>query len=157
MVAVRLVFWSLSLSKEIPCTIAYMYSQKDHKTPLLHQRLGSLCLSFSLSLPPANSLECGNPLRSLSCLLSRPPREGTLCLCEQCKPCSRVLLVICINQGILASFSLSLSCRWLWTTRFQSVEGQQQVAPKQGPSICGILNGVTWDLLRSGPIEVSKY
>ena len=58
--------------------------------------------------------------------LSRPPWESALCLHEWCKPCSRVLLVICINQGVSASFSLSLSYRWLWTTRFRSIKGPQQ-------------------------------
>ena len=62
-----------------------------------------------------------------------------------------------VTQGILASFSLLLSYRWLWTTRFQSIKGPQQVAPKQGSGICGISDGVTQDLLRSGPIEAGKY
>ena len=57
--------------------------------------------------------------------LSRPPQEGALCLCEQGKPCSGVLLVLCINQGILASFSFSLSYRLLLTTRFWSIKGPQ--------------------------------
>ena len=64
-VAIRLVFWSLSLSKEISCTTAYIYSQKIINAPLLHQSLGphvflSLFLLFffffSLSLPPSSSL-----------------------------------------------------------------------------------------------------
>ena len=34
----------------------------------------------------------------------------------------RVLLVFCINQGITASFSLSLTYRQLWTTRFRPIK-----------------------------------
>ena len=58
MVAVHLVFWSLSLPKEISCT-SYIYThRKIVKSPLLHQSLGpcvffvslSLCLSLRLIL-----------------------------------------------------------------------------------------------------------
>ena len=110
--------------------------RKIIKAPLLDQRLGSpclfslsLCLSLppSLSLPSANSLEHGSLPSSLSLpWLSRPRQEGALCLSERCKPCSRVLLVLCVNQGISASFSLSFSYCRLQTTRFQSIKGPQQ-------------------------------
>ena len=96
--------------------------------PLLHQRLGSQCHSFSLSLshPLANSLEHGSLLSSLSCpgfqdLFKRTP----LCLRERYKPCPRALLVLCVTQGILASFSLLLSYCQLQTTRFWSIKGPQ--------------------------------
>ena len=50
----------------------YILTERSLKAPLLHQRLGSPCLSFFLSLflslPLANSLESGNPLSALSCL-----------------------------------------------------------------------------------------
>ena len=57
-----------------------------------------------------------------------------------------------ITQGILASFLLSLSYRRLWTTRFQSTEGPQQVAPRTGA-------WYMWYFGRSdsGPIEAGKY
>ena len=41
-------------------------------------------------------------------------------------PVSRTLLVLCVNQRISASFSLSLSYRRLCTTRFRSIKGPQQ-------------------------------
>ena len=40
-------------------------------------------------------------------------------------PVSRTLLVLCVNQGISASFSLSLSYRRLRTTSFRSIKGPQ--------------------------------
>ena len=40
---------------------------------------------------------------------------------------SRALLVFCVNQGISASLSLSLSYRRLQTTRFWSIKGPQQI------------------------------
>ena len=108
--------------------------RKIIKAPLLHQSLGphvflsfSLSLSpplpLSLSLPPANSLESGNPLSSLCCLgfkdlLSRVP----CAFVSSASPVLGVLLVLCVNQGILASFSLSFSYRRLQTIRFQSIK-----------------------------------
>ena len=41
-------------------------------------------------------------------------------------PVSRTLLVFCVNQGVSASLSLSLSYRRLWTARSQSIKGPQQ-------------------------------
>ena len=68
--------------------------------------------------------------------LPRLPQEGTLCLhplerapcafVSDASPVSRALLVLCINQGISASFYLSLSYRRLGTTRSQSIKGPQQ-------------------------------
>lgn len=106
--------------------------------------------------------------------LLRPSQEGTLCLhplegvpgafMSDASPVSRALLVLCINQGISASFSLLLSFFFffllffpplllsyprLCTTRFWSIKGPQQVAPEQG-------HWYTWHFGRSdsGPIEV---
>ena len=68
--------------------------------------------------------------------LLRPSGEGTLCLLpldgapgafvSDASPVSRALLVLCVNQGISASFSLLLSYHRLHTTRFQSIKGLQQ-------------------------------
>ena len=134
MVAVRLAFWSLSLSQEIPCITAYIYSQKDHESTLAPPEAWvpvSFFLSFSLSLslPPSSWFSGVWKPTKLTFLpsLSRSPQEGGLCLRERCKPCSRILLVLCINQGILASLSLSLSYHRLWTTRLQSIKGLKQL------------------------------
>ena len=43
-------------------------------------------------------------------------------------PVSRTLLVLWVNQGISASFSLSLSYRRLRTTRFWSIKGSEQAS-----------------------------
>ena len=59
--------------------------------------------------------------------LSRPLQEDALCLREWYKPCPRALLVLCVTQGILASFSLLLSYPRLRTTRFWSIKGLQQL------------------------------
>ena len=104
---------------------------------------------LSLSLPLTNSLECRNPRSSFSCPGFQDPLKGALCLRDRYKPCSRVLLILCINQGVSASFSLSLSYHRLRTTRFQSIKGLQQVAPEQGPGISGISDRMTQGLLRS--------
>ena len=68
--------------------------------------------------------------------LLRPSREGTLCLhplegvpgafVSNASSVSRALLVLCVNQGISASFSLLLSYHRLRTTRFWSTKGPQQ-------------------------------
>ena len=113
--------------------------RKIIKASLLHQSLGLhvFFVSFSLSLSRANSLEHRNPSCSLSCLGFEDPLEkapcaftcsrGALCLHERCKPCVRALLVLCINQGISASFSLSLSYHQLQNIRFRSIKGPQQL------------------------------
>ena len=59
--------------------------------------------------------------------LSRPFREDALCLRERYKLYPRALLVLCITQGIPASFSLLLSYHRLRTTRFWSIKGLQQL------------------------------
>ena len=95
--------------------------------------------------------------------LLTPSREGTLGLhplerapgafMSDASPVSRVLLVLCVNQGISAFFSLLLSDRRLHTTRFRSIKGPQQMSPRnRDTGIRGISGRVT-----QGPIEVGKY
>ena len=126
--------WSFDLYlKKLPCNKVYILTQSSIKDPCSTRDLGPrvllylclfLCLSFWLilwSVEPAKLIFLPG--------LSRPLKtfwEGALCLHEQYKPCPRVLLAFCITQGILASFLLSLSYRWLQTTRFQSIKGPQQ-------------------------------
>ena len=97
-VAVHLVFWSLSLSKETSCTTAYIYSQKIIKAPLLHQSLGPwvfLSLSHSPRLIPwsTETRLAHSPARASKTLSRRhtvpspPPWEGAWCLHERCKSC----------------------------------------------------------------------
>ena len=57
--------------------------------------------------------------------LLRPPRRPGAFVSDA-SPVSKTLLVLCVNQGISASFSLSLSYRRLCTTRFLSVKRPQQ-------------------------------
>ena len=59
-------------------------------------------------------------------------------------PVSRTLLVLCVNQGISASFSLSLSYRWLCTTRFWSIKGPQQVRVCEMLWFCSFLWQAGW-------------
>jgi len=125
------------------------------KTPLLHQSFGPrvfLSLSFSLSFPLFLSLSLSLSLffrlipwsteglwvhfpGQVSETLSRrrsapsPHREGAWGLREQSKPRAGALLAFCMNQGISASFSLLyFLIGWLWTTRFRSIKGLQQLA-----------------------------
>ena len=105
--------------------------RKIMKAPFLHQRLGSPCLSFSLSLSLSPLLRLiiwsiKTRRAHSSAWASKTPGAGALCLREQCKPWSRVLLVLCVNQGILASFSLSFSYRRLQTIRFRSIKWPRQ-------------------------------
>ena len=131
-VAVCLVFWSLSLLKEISCTTAYIYSQKDHESTLPPPEAWvpvSFFFSLSLSLSPLLRLiiwSIKTRRAHSSAWASKTPGAGALCLREQCKPWSRVLLVLCVNQGILASFSLSFSYRRLQTIRFRSIKWPRQ-------------------------------
>ena len=129
MVAVCLVFWSLSLSKEISCTTAYIYSQKDHQSTFAPSELGFPCVSFFHFLPLSLQLILWSieTCRAHSpALASKTPLERAPCaFVSNESPVSRSLLVFCINQGILAFFSLSLSYRQLQTTRFQSITGSQ--------------------------------
>ena len=87
-----------------------------NKTSLLHQSLGPrVFLSLSLSLRRilwsaeahwAHFLAWASKTPSRRHSAPSPHQEGSRCLCEQRKPRVRSLLVFCINQGILASFSL---------------------------------------------------
>ena len=111
--------------------------RKIIKAPLLHQNLSPRVFFLSLSLFLSLSFFFWLTLWSVktrcahsSARASKTPREGAWCLHEWCKSCVKDLLVLCIKQGISASFSLSLSYRWLRTTRFRSIKGPQQ------PSIC---------------------
>ena len=117
------------------------------KTALLHQSSGpcvflSLSLSLSLSLffrliPwSAEALWVQFPVRASKTLSRRrsepsPHREGTWGLCEKASPVPGPLLAFCVNQGISASFSLLyFPIGRLWTTRFRSIKGTKQYAPK---------------------------
>ena len=137
------------------------------KTPLLHQSFGprvflSFLLSFysfslSLSLFLANSLERRGPLSSLSCPGFSDTLKKVHCAFTHLRgrlvptwssasPKNRALLAFRVNQGLSASFSLSLSeppgsgplkdqqalsasfslllsYSRLWTTRFRSIKG----------------------------------
>ena len=74
-----------------------------NKTPLFHQSLGAcVCLSFFLSLSPANYLERRNPScllparasKTLSrrCTVPSPPQKGAQCLRELRKPCVKGII-----------------------------------------------------------------
>ena len=73
--------------------------------------------------------------------LLRPSREGALRLhpikrapeafMNRASPVSGTLLTFCVNQRISASFSLLyFPIGRLWTTRFRSIKGTKQYAPK---------------------------
>ena len=90
-----------------------------------------LSLSFWLILRSVETRRAHFPARASKTLLRRhfvpsPPWGGTWCIVSDASPVSRALLVLCVNQGISASFSLLLSYRWLRTTRFRSIKGPQQ-------------------------------
>ena len=141
------------------------------KTPLLHQSSGPrVCLSLSLSLSLPLSLsgyffgaQRFSEFTFLPGLL-RPTREGALCLhpikrmpeasMNRARPVPGALLAFCVNQGISASFSLLYFLIGpLWTTRFRSIKGPQQVAPRTGAWYTyADSDGVT-----PGPIEAGKY
>ena len=145
-VTVCLVFWSLSLSKEISCTTAYIYSQKDHWSTFAPSELGSPCIFFfcslSLSLflslqliiwsvetrrihPPAWASK--TPLRRHP--VPSPPPAGALCLHEQCKPCVKSFIGSLHKPGnisLFLSFTFLLSTQ---TTRSGSIKGPQPVMP----------------------------
>ena len=117
------------------------------KTPLLHQSSGPhVFLSFFVSLSPFFSgwSPGAQRLSEFTFLpgLLRPSREGTLCVhsierapeasVNRASPVSGALLAFCISQGLSASFCPLPSYRQLRTTKFWSIKGPQQVAPRTG-------------------------
>ena len=102
----------------------------------LHQSLGP-CVCLSLSVSSADSLErrdrlVHSPARasktvSRRCPVPSPPLERAPgAFMRDLNPVSRTLLVFCVNQGVSASFSLSLCYSCLRTTRSQFIKGPQQ-------------------------------
>ena len=97
-------------------------------------------LSFSLSLSPrlilwsAETCLAHSPSRASKTLSRRCPvpsphlERAPGAFVRDASPVSRTLLVFCINQGVSASFSLSLSYRLLRTARSWSIKGPQQPA-----------------------------
>ena len=61
----------------------------------------------------------------------------------------------CITQGILASFFLSLSHRWLQTTRFQSIKGPKHSAFSK--TSLNIWNFTVHGLLKTGLENFEHY
>ena len=134
--------------------------RKIVKAPLLHQSLGPrvFFVSLSLSLSVWFSGAWRPVVLTFLPRLLRSSQEDTLCLhplegapgafVSDASPMSRALLVLCVNQRISASFSFLLSYHQLCTTRFRSIKGPQQVAPRTGTLSCGISGRVTKDLLR---------
>ena len=98
----------------------------------------SFFLSFSLSLPLiAWSTEthlAHSPARASKTLSRRHPvpsphlERAPSAFVRDTSSVSRTLLAFCINQGVSASFSLSLSYSRLQTARFQSIKGPQQLS-----------------------------
>ena len=123
----------------------------------------SLPPSLSPSLPPSSWFSGAWKPAELTLLLglSRPPREGARCLHERRKPCSRVLLVLCINQGVLASFSHFLIIDSGPPGPFKGPLVHQRTATSGTRNrdlvYMASCSGVTRDQLRSGFIEVAKY
>ena len=143
-----------------------------NKTPLLHQSFGPRVL-LSLSLSPPLSLsgyffgaQRHSEFTFLHGLL-RPSREGAVRLhpierapeasVNRPSPMSGTILVFCINQGISASFSSLLSYRRLGTTRFWSIKGPQEVAPKQGleavQPLCYVSQALVPHLVAEGHVQ----
>ena len=98
----------------------------------------SFFLSFSLSLwlipwstetRLAHSPSRASKTLSRRCPVPSPHLKRTPgAFVRDASPVSRTLLVFCVNQGVSASFSLSLSCRHLRTARSWSIKGPQQPA-----------------------------
>ena len=85
----------------------------------------SVCLSFSLSprlIPWSAETRLAHSPARASKTLERAPGAFV----RDASPVSRTLLVFCVNQGVSASFFLSLSYRRLQTARSQSIKGPQQ-------------------------------
>ena len=98
----------------------------------------SFFLSFSLSLSfwliPWSTETClaHSPAQASETLSRRHPMPSPLlervpgAFVRDASPVSRTLLVFCVNQGVSAFFSLSLSYHCLRTTRSRSIKGLQQ-------------------------------
>ena len=92
-----------------------------------------LSLSDSLQLIPWSSETClaHSPARASKTLSRRHPVPSPLlkrapsAFVRNASPVSMTLLVFCVNQGVSASLSLSLSYHHLWTTRSWSIKGPQ--------------------------------
>ena len=114
---------------------------------MLHQSLGPhvflsffLSLSLSLCVSPrlihwsAETRLAHSPARVSKTLWRRCPvpsprlERAPGAFVRDASPVSRTLLVFCVNQGVSASFSLSLSYRHLRTARSWSIKGPQQPA-----------------------------
>ena len=116
------------------------YSLSTHrkiiKAPLLHQNSGPrvlLSLSPFLRLIPwsAETHLAHSPAWASKTISRRHPvpsphlERAPGAFVRDASPVSRTLLVFCVNQGVSASFSLSLY-RCLGTVRCRSIKGPQQ-------------------------------
>ena len=138
------VAFSLSLMKEL-LELQPIYTQrKIIKAPLLHQSLGPwvfLSLSHSPRLIPWNTEThlAHSPAWASKTLSRRRPvpsphlERAPSAFVRDTSPVSGTLLVFCVNQGISASFSLSLSYHRLQTARSKSIKGPQQQMRKMKP------------------------
>ena len=129
MVTIRLVFRSLPLSKKFLNSLC-MFTQRSLRHPYSIRAWVPvtffLFLCLSISFLQANSLARGD----LASSLSRPGFQDLFdrmpcALVSGTSPVSSALLVLGVNRGISASFSLGLSYHGLWTTRFRSIKGPQ--------------------------------
>ena len=128
--------WSFDLYlKKLPCDTVCILTQSSINTLVPLETWVPLSFSLSLFISLSGWFSGAWKPAELIFLpgLSRPLREGALCLHEWYKPCPRALLVSCITQGILASFLLSLSYRRLRTTRFWSIKGLKHTPITIGP------------------------
>ena len=134
-VTVRLIFWYLSLTKEYIYRL-YILTEKSlkHLCSIRDWVPVSFFLSLSLRLTPwsAETRLAHSPARASKTLLRRNPMPSRLlervpgAFVRDASPVSRTLLVFCVNQGVSAFFSFSLSYGCLWTTRSWSIKGPQQ-------------------------------
>ena len=150
-------------------SLAFPYGERDYLRPSLDMNclLALWPLLFFVSLvTPGKAWSFDLYLKKLSCnmvyILTQNSikhpysiRLGSLCSSFSLSFCliSWSVKASCITRGILPPFLLSLSYRRLWTTRFQSTEGPQQVAPRTGTLVC-VAFWIEW-LKR--PIEVGTY
>ena len=123
--------WSFDLYlKKLHCNMVYISTQNSIKHPVPPETWVPVSFSLSLSL---SGWFPGAPRPAELFFLPGLPRPlktswgGALNLHEQYKPCLRALLVFRVTQSIVASFFLSLSYRWLWTTRLWSIKGSQHL------------------------------